>query len=63
EHSSSSHMAERKVQQQGRQGKLHVSESRYAGPVCCNALLGLETLNVLAPGEAWERGIGCNDYT
>ena len=26
-------------------------------------ILNSETRDVLAPGEAWERGIGCNDYT
>src|SRR5262249_36055799 len=34
-----------KVQQRGRLGRLRASEYRHAGPVCCNALFGLETLN------------------
>src|SRR6266567_5706479 len=34
-----------RVQQRGRLGRLQTLESRHAGPVCCNALFGLETLN------------------
>src|SRR6266508_1592005 len=38
-----------RVQQRGRLRGLHASESRHAGPVCCNGWFGLSVVSRASP--------------
>src|SRR5260370_1345451 len=37
--------------------------ARWAGVVIVTGPLRVQKIGVIAPGEAWERGKGCNEYT